>query len=58
MVHLIKARQYQTACYDSEDIRNEILTLWNIGADEGHSFWDCFVIWLSSSLERHFGLLI
>lgn len=58
MVHLRKARQYQTHPYDSEVIRDEILQLWGVNKGEGFSLLDDFLIWLSGSLERHFGVLI
>ena len=58
MAHLRKARQYQTHPYDSEDIRDEILQLWGVNKGEGFSLLDDFLIWLSGSLERHFGVLI
>lgn len=58
MVHIHKARQYQTEHYDSETIQDEILALWNIRKGEGFSSWNNFLIWLSGSLERHLGILI
>ena len=58
MVHLCKLRQYQSACYDSEEIRHEIFALWNIRKGENSPFWEDFVIWLAGSLERHLGILI
>lgn len=58
MVHLRKAIQYQHDYYDSEIIRNDILSLWNIRRGEGSSHLDSFIIWLSGALERHFGILI
>ncbi len=58
MVHICKARQYQKDHYDNENIREEILALWNIRRGEGFSSWDDFLVWLSGSMERHFGILI
>ena len=58
MVHIKKARQYQNDHYDNEDIRDRILNLWQIKKGEGFSTIDNFLVWLSGSLERHFGILI
>lgn len=58
MVHIRKIRQYLKENYDNESIREEIMLLWDIRKDEAISRWDEFLIWLSGSLERHFGILI
>ncbi len=58
MVHIKKARQYQTDYYDDEAIRKQVLNLWNIEKGEGQTKMDDFRFWLSGSLERHFGILI
>lgn len=58
MVHIRKVGQYLKEYYDNENIRKEIMLLWNIREGETFSRWDEFLIWLSGSLERHFGILI
>lgn len=58
MVHIKKSRQYQTDHYDNETIREQVLNLWNIHRGDGFSKIDNFVLRLSGSLERHFGILI
>lgn len=58
MVHINKARQYQTDHYDNETIREQVLKLWNIKKGSGFSKIANFVLWLSGSLERHCGILI
>ena len=58
MVHIMKARQYQTDNYDNESIREQVLNLWNIKRGEGFSKIESFILWICGSLERHFGILI
>lgn len=58
MVYLKKTVQYQNEPYDSEEIRQEILDLWNIRNGQKVSILFKLFFWLSGSLERHFGILI
>lgn len=47
---------YRIAPFDSEEIRRQILQMWNDG--HAHGAIDSFLFWLIGSLERHFGILI
>lgn len=58
MVHSRKARQYQAEHYESEDVRREVLELWNIREGEGRQIRNDIILWFVIFLERHFGILI
>lgn len=58
IVYVVKFQKYQTDHYDSEDIRKQVLSLWNINKNNSISQLDKFIMWLVGSLERHFGILI
>ena len=47
---------YRNAPYDSEEIRNEILSWWHDGY--AHGKIDSFLLWFSGSMERHLGILL
>ena len=58
IVNVEKFQKYQTEHYDSEDIRMQVFSLWNINTNQSISKLDKFMMWLVGSLERHFGILI
>lgn len=47
---------YRNAPYDSEEIRNEILSWWHDGY--AHGKIDNYLLWFSGSMERHLGILL
>jgi len=47
---------YRNAPFDSEEIRRQILQMWDDG--HAHGAIDSFLLWLIGSLERHFGILL
>lgn len=58
MIHIKKSRQYQKDYYENASIRDQILNIWHIEQGEGFSSLDNFLLWISGSIERHFGILI
>ena len=53
-----KARTYPNMIYESEEIRQNVLSTWNINNIDGFSWGNSFLCWLSGALERHFRILI
>lgn len=58
MAHWYKIPFYQKKDFNSSSIRQNILSIWGIGATEKIPFFAKFLFWLSGSLERHFGILV
>ena len=58
MLIVKKARQYSNENYYDDEIRKQILELWDIPKGYGFSKWCNFIVWLSGSFERYFGILI